>query len=67
MPLGNLKLLVRPNPGGLADHKRFLAEEARQLGRSGKFSDFVMISEEGQHVDCHLSFIGELCDSSRMF
>jgi len=57
MPLGNLKLLVRPNPGGLADHKRFLAEEARQLGRSGKFSDFVMISEEGQHVYCHLSFI----------
>ena len=58
MPLANLKLLVRPNPGGLTDHRRFLAEEARRLGSSGKFSDLVMISEEGDQVHCHLSLVG---------
>merc|ERR1719342_1587305 len=57
MPLANLKLLVRPNPGGLADHRRFLAEEARQLGITGRYSDLVMISEEGGRVHCHLSVV----------
>lgn len=57
MPLANLKLLVRPNPGGLADHRSFLAEEARRLGSSGRFSDLVMISEEGDQVHCHLSLV----------
>ena len=58
MPLTNLKLLVRPNPGGLADHRRFLAEEAHILGNSGKFSDFVISSEEGYEANCHLSLLG---------
>ena len=60
MPLANLKLLVRPNPGGLADHRRFLAEEARQLGITGRYSDLVMISEEGGRVHCHLSVVGSI-------
>jgi len=57
MPLANLKLLVRPNPGGLADHKRFLAEEAHRFGNSGRFSDCVISSEEGFHASCHLSLL----------
>ena len=59
MPLPNLKLLVRPNPGGLPDHRRFLAEGARAwLGGQGDFSDFVISSEDGVKLDCHLSLLG---------
>ena len=59
MPLGNLKLLVRPNPGGLADHRRFLAEEARSwLTSPGDLTDFVISSEEGVKLGCHLSLLG---------
>ena len=57
MPIANLKLLVRPNPGGLEDHRRFLAEGARAwLG--GDFSDFVISSEDGLKLSCHLSLLG---------
>ena len=59
MPIPNLKLLVRPNPGGLPDHRRFLAEGARAwLGGQGDFSDFVISSEDGVKLDCHLSLLG---------
>ena len=59
MPITNLKLLVRPNPGGLPDHRRFLADGARAwLGGQGDFSDFVISSEDGVKLDCHLSLLG---------
>ena len=59
MPIGNLKLLVRPDPGGLSDHRRFLAEEARSwLASEGNLADFVISSEEGVKLPCHLSLLG---------
>ena len=59
MPIANLKLLVRPNPGGLEDHRRFLAEGARSwLAGREDFSDFVISSEDGVKLNCHLSLLG---------
>ena len=59
MPIANLKLLVRPNPGGLEDHRRFLAEAARSwLAGREDFSDFVISSEDGVKLKCHLSLLG---------
>merc|ERR1719510_997713 len=56
--MGNLKLLVRPDPGGLSDHRRFLAEEARSwLASEGNLADFVISSEEGVKLPCHLSLL----------
>jgi len=57
MPSSSFQLLVRPNPGGLDDHRRFIVEEAQEVFKEQKFTDLVLISEDGQIAHCNLSLV----------
>jgi len=57
MPFSSFQLLVRPNPGGLDDHKRYIVGEAQEVLKKQKFSDLVFISEDGQIAHCNLSLV----------
>ena len=59
MPLANFKVLVRPNPGGLEDHKKYVSRQADELLKSHKFAALVITSEDGTTVHCHQSLVGE--------
>ena len=54
----NIQLLVRPNPGGLGDHRKFITEQAKNFMTESSFTDLVLTSEDGHQVQCHLSLIG---------
>ena len=50
MPLANFKVLVRPNPGGLEDHQKFVTKQADDLLEKQRFADLIITSEDGTSV-----------------
>ena len=56
----NIQLLVRPNPGGLGDHRKFITEQAKKFMTETWFTDMVLCSEDGHGVECHQSLIGKM-------
>ena len=59
MPLANFKLLVRPDPGGLEDHRNYVTGAAKEFLQNNQFADLVMTSEDGVSVECHQALVGE--------
>ena len=59
MPHSSFKLLVRPNPGGLEDHRRYVTGEAKEFLQNNQFTDLVMTSDDGVSVFCHQALVGE--------
>ena len=59
MPHANFKLLVRPNPGGLEDHRRYVTDEAKEFLQNNQFTDLVMTADDGVSVFCHQALVGE--------
>ena len=60
MPLSNIQLLVRSQPGGLGDHRKFLTEHVNSLIESNRFVDLVIFSsEDGEAVHFNQSLLGK--------
>lgn len=62
MPLANLKLLVRPDPDGLEDHRKYVTGAAKEFLQNNQFADLVLTSEDGVSVECHQALVGEWCN-----
>ena len=56
LKMPNIQLLVRPNPGGLLDHRNFITQQAKTFMTESSFSDLVLTSEDGHSIQCHQSF-----------
>ena len=59
MPLANFKVLVRPNPGGLEDHQKYVTNQADDLLKKERFADLIITSEDGTSIQCHQALVGE--------
>ena len=59
MPLKDIQLLLRPQPGGLEDHKRFVVQESTLFWKESTYSDLVLVAEDGNSVSCHQSVVGK--------
>ena len=60
MPLSNIQLLVRSQPGGLGDHRKFLTEHVHSLMENNRFVDLVIFSaEDGEAVHFNQSLLGK--------
>ena len=60
MPLANFKVLVRPNPGGLEDHQKYVTKQADDLLKKQRFADLIITSEDGTSIQCHQALVGEI-------
>ena len=62
MPLPNIQLLVRPQPGGLEDHRKFITDEINSHAglEDSRISDMVITSSvDGESVSCSQYMIGK--------
>jgi len=57
MPLANFKVLVRPNPGGLEDHQKYVTKQADDLLKKQRFADLIITSEDGTSIQCHQALV----------
>ena len=59
MPLKDLQLLLRHQPGGLENHQKFVVRESTEFWKNSISTDLVLVAEDGNSVSCHQSVVGK--------